>query len=81
MDTIENVLSRFTGCPVRKGFNNEQMAIYTAIGEGYLDTVAVEKASSIQIFINRLKKFNSDIEQEAVVRAFELTLDKRIEIR
>lgn len=81
MDTIESVLSGFTDCPVRKGFSNESMTIYTATGDCYIDTVAVEKKDSIEVFINRLKKFNDDIEQEALIRAFGLVSDKRINLR
>lgn len=81
MDTIESILSGFTDCPVRKGFNNESMTIYTAVGDCYLDTVTVEKRDSIEVFINRLKKFNSSIEQEALIRAFGLVSDKRVNIR
>lgn len=81
MDTIESVLSGFTNCPVRKGFENESMTIYTATGDCYLDTVAVEKKDSIDVFINRLKKFSDGIEQEALVRAFGLVSDKRVKIR
>lgn len=81
MDTIESVLSGFTDCPVRKGFYNEHMSIYTAVKDNYLDTVTVEKKDSIEVFINRLKKFNSGIEQEALIRAFGLVTDKRVNIR
>lgn len=81
MDTIESILSGFTNCPVRKGFENEHMTIYTAVRDNYLDTVAVERRDSIDVFINRLKKFSDGIEQEALVRAFGLVSDKRIKIR
>lgn len=81
MDTIESVLSGFTNCPVRKGFENEHMTIYTATRDCYLDTVAVEKKDSIDVFINRLKRFSDDIEQEALIRAFGLVSDKRVKIR
>lgn len=81
MDTVESVLSGFTDCPVRKGFENETMTIYSATGDFYLDTVAVEKKDSIEVFINRLKKFNYDIDKEALIRAFGLVSDKKVNIR